>query len=198
MTKAAEAQPASSLGALWNAGWYRFARQLASPNFGPRPRAAGVDLIVLHAISLPPGVYGGDGVQQLFTNQLDWNAHDYYKTIEGAEVSAHFYIRRNGELWQFVSANDRAWHAGQSSFQGRRNCNDFSIGIELEGTEDIPYTDAQYTQLAEVTAGLLHDYPHLSAQHITGHSDIAPGRKTDPGTSFDWQRFRHLLSVQLG
>ncbi|SFQ43050.1 1,6-anhydro-N-acetylmuramyl-L-alanine amidase AmpD, partial [Variovorax sp. 770b2] len=118
---------------LWRAGWYRFAKALPSPNFGPRPAGAQTDLIVLHSISLPPGEYGGDAVQRLFTNQLDWDAHPYFQSIRGIEVSSHFYVRRNGDLWQFVSCDERAWHAGVSSWRGRGNCNDDSIGIELEG-----------------------------------------------------------------
>ena len=129
--------------ALWSRGWYRFARRLDSPNFGPRPVDAAVDLVVVHSISLPPGEYGGEHVQALFTNRLDWDAHPYFKSIEGLQVSAHFYVRRNGELWQFVSTDDRAWHAGASSWQGRANCNDFSVGIELEGLEGGPFEPAQ-------------------------------------------------------
>ncbi len=169
-----------------------------SPNCDARPPGCVVDLIVIHGISLPPGEFGGPYITQLFTNQLNAAAHPYFKDIASRRVSSHLLLRRDGLVIQYVPFDKRAWHAGESSYQGRTRCNDFSIGIELEGTDDIPYTDAQYTQLAEVVAGLLHDYPQLSAQHITGHSDIAPGRKTDPGTSFDWQRFRHLLSVQLG
>ncbi len=192
MTKQAEARSASSPDCgLWNSGWYRFARRLASPNFGPRPPAEVIDLIVLHSISLPPGAYGGDGVQQLFTNQLDWQAHDYFKTIEGAEVSAHFYICRTGELWQFVSANDRAWHAGQSSFQGRENCNDFSIGIELEGLEGETFEALQYETLASLCAAISQAFP---VQHVAGHEHVAPGRKFDPGKGFDWVLLQHLLS----
>lgn len=192
MTTQVETPCANSAGEpLWNGGWYRFARHLASPNFGPRPQAEVVDLIVLHSISLPPGAYGGDAVQQLFTNQLDWQAHDYFKTIEGAQVSAHFYICRSGELWQFVSANDRAWHAGQSSFRGRGNCNDFSIGIELEGLEGDSFEAFQYETLASLCAAIAQAYP---VQHLAGHEHVAPGRKLDPGKGFDWVLLQHLLS----
>jgi len=135
---------------LWQSGWYRFARPLRSPNFGPRPTGVQIDLIVLHSISLPPGRYGGDEVQQLFTNSLDWDAHPYFCGIRGLEVSAHFYVRRNGELWQFVSCDDRAWHAGASSWRGRSNCNDDSIGIELEGLEGDTFEHAQYETLASL------------------------------------------------
>ena len=127
---------------LWDAGWYRFAHRLASPNFGPRPPQACIDLVVIHSISLPPGEYGGDEVKRLFTNCLDWDAHPYFQTLRGLEVSAHFYIRRNGELWQFVSCDARAWHAGASHYRGRDNCNDDSIGIELEGLEGGPFAAA--------------------------------------------------------
>jgi N-acetyl-anhydromuramoyl-L-alanine amidase len=190
MTTADAQTPDRQIG-LWDAGWYRFARRLASPNFGPRPEATRIDLIVLHAISLPPGVYGGDEVQKLFTNQLDWQAHDYFKTIEGLQVSSHFYIRRSGELWQFVSANDRAWHAGQSSFCGRDNCNDFSIGIELEGLEGEGFEHLQYETLSSLCAGIAQAYP---VAHVAGHEHVAPARKFDPGIGFDWVRLQHLLS----
>jgi AmpD protein len=176
---------------LWSGGWYRFARRLASPNFGPRPAGAQVDLVVVHSISLPPGEYGGDQVQALFTNTLDWTAHPYFRQIEGLQVSAHFYIRRGGELWQFVSCDDRAWHAGASHWRGRDNCNDDSVGIELEGIEGGPFEPAQYEALAAVCAALAQRYP---VRHVAGHEHIAPGRKQDPGSGFDWA----LLQRQLG
>ena len=176
--------------ALWQDGWYRFARPLPSPNFGPRPAGAQIDLIVLHSISLPPGRYGGDEVQQLFTNQLDWDAHPYFGSIRGLEVSAHFYVRRNGELWQFVSCDDRAWHAGPSSWRGRTNCNDDSIGIELEGLEGDRFELAQYETLASLCSALAQRY---AIAFIAGHEHIAPGRKADPGSGFDWA----LLQQQL-
>jgi AmpD protein len=176
---------------LWSDGWYRFARPLHSPNFGPRPAGAQVDLIVLHSISLPPGCFGGDEVQQLFTNQLDWDAHPYFDSIRGAEVSAHFYVRRTGELWQFVSCDERAWHAGASSWRGRPNCNDDSIGIELEGLEGGLFEAAQYETLASLCPAIAQRY---AIAFIAGHEHIAPGRKKDPGPGFDW----HLLQQQLG
>jgi len=176
---------------LWQAGWYRFAKALPSPNFGPRPQGAQIDLIVLHSISLPPGEYGGDAVQKLFTNQLDWDAHPYFQSIRGLEVSSHFYVRRNGELWQFVSCDDRAWHAGVSSWRGRGNCNDDSIGIELEGLEGELFEEPQYETLASVCAAIAQQFP---VAHIAGHEHIAPGRKQDPGAGFDWR----LLREQLG
>jgi AmpD protein len=167
----------------WQQGWYGFAHACASPNFGPRPSDACVDLVVLHSISLPPGQFGGGSVQALFTNRLDWNAHPYFKQIEGLQVSAHFFIERGGELWQFVSCDDRAWHAGQSQFQGRDNCNDFSIGIELEGLEGGHFEPAQYECLIALLPALAAQYP---LRHITGHEHIAPGRKFDPGAGLDW------------
>ena len=169
--------------AMWDGGWYSFARRLESPNFGPRPAAAQVDLIVVHSISLPPGEFGGDEVQRLFTNTLDWNAHPYFKTLEGMAVSSHFYVRRDGQLWQFVSCDDRAWHAGVSAWRGRDNCNDDSVGIELEGVEGGPFEDAQYETLAGLCAALASRYP---IAHVAGHEHIAPGRKGDPGAGFDW------------
>ena len=185
-----EAPPASG-DALWRAGWYGFAKALPSPNFGPRPRGAQIDLIVLHSISLPPGEYGGDEVQRLFTNRLDWDAHPYFQALRGLEVSSHFYVRRNGELWQFVSCDDRAWHAGVSSWRGRENCNDYSIGIELEGLEGQPFEEPQYETLASLCAAIAQHFP---VGHIAGHEHVAPGRKQDPGAGFDWR----LLREQLG
>jgi N-acetyl-anhydromuramoyl-L-alanine amidase len=169
--------------ATWQAGWLSSAKPLVSPNFGSRPVDVSIDLIVVHSISLPPGKYGGQEVQQLFTNQLDWEKDPYFQLIRGAEVSAHFYIRRDGQMWQFVSCDDRAWHAGRSSFQGRDNCNDFSIGIELEGLEGEFFEPAQYTQLALVCQSLRVRYP---IAHVVGHEHVAPGRKFDPGSGFDW------------
>jgi AmpD protein len=179
----APADPTGSASALWQDGWYRFARRLESPNRGPRPAGAQVDLAVVHSISLPPGQYGGDEVQRLFTNTLDWNAHPYFKSIEGMQVSAHFYLRRGGELWQFVSCDERAWHAGASSWCGRANCNDYSVGIELEGLEDETFEPAQYEALAAVCAAIAQHYP---IRHVAGHEHIAPGRKQDPGAGFEW------------
>lgn len=179
--------------ALWDGGWYRFARRQPSPNFGPRPAAALVDLIVVHSISLPPGQYGGDEVQQLFMNTLDWDAHPYFKSIQGLAVSAHFYVRRNGDLWQFVSCDDRAWHAGASHYRGRDNCNDDSIGIELEGIEGGAFEAAQYETLGGLCAAMPQRYP---VQHIAGHEHVASGRKSDPGAGFDWPRLRQTLGWQ--
>lgn len=178
--------------ALWRNGWYRFAGHQASPNFGPRPAQTRISLIVLHSISLPPGQYGGDQVQQLFTNQLDWAQHPYFKSIEGMEVSAHFFIRRQGELQQFVSTLDRAWHAGTSNYRGRSNCNDYSIGIELEGLEGGPFEDAQYETLTSLCAALMQQDPITD---IAGHEHIAPGRKADPGPGFDWALLQRALGL---
>ena len=175
---------------LWSRGWYRFARRLDSPNFGPRPADAAIDLVVVHSISLPPGQYAGEHVQALFTNRLDWDAHPYFKSIEGLQVSAHFYVRRNGELWQYVSTDDRARHAGASSWQGRANCNDFSVGIELEGLEGGPFEPAQYEALVGLCAALAQRHP---IRHIVGHEHVAPGRKQDPGAGFDWALLRDGL-----
>ncbi len=179
----------SALGAVnalqpdWELGWYRQAQPLKSPNFGPRPVQERVDLLVVHSISLPPGQYGGQNVQALFTNQLDWDAHPYFQSIRGMQVSAHFFITRIGVLWQFVSCNDRAWHAGVSQFQGRDNCNDFSIGIELEGLERDTFTPAQYATLSQLCIALHRQYP---IAFVVGHEHIAPQRKFDPGPGFDW------------
>ncbi|MDE2606240.1 MAG: 1,6-anhydro-N-acetylmuramyl-L-alanine amidase AmpD [Burkholderiales bacterium] len=175
---------------LWQDGWYRFAHRVASPNFGPRPAGAQVDLIVVHSISLPPGVYGGDAVQRLFTNTLDWDAHPYFARIRGLEVSAHFFIRRDGALLQFVSCDDRAWHAGRSSYRGREECNDDSIGIELEGLEGEAFEPAQYEALSAVCAAIAQHYP---IRHVAGHEHIAPARKQDPGAGFEWALLRRDL-----
>jgi AmpD protein len=176
----------------WNKGWFRLATHLASPNFGKRPAQAKIDLIVLHSISLPPGQYGGNEVQQLFTNQLNCVAHPYFKRLEGLKVSSHFYIRRTGELWQFVSCEDRAWHAGTSCYRGRDNCNDDSIGIELEGLEGERFESPQYDCLRVLCSAIMQHYP---IAHIAGHEHIAPGRKTDPGPGFNWQLFQKILAL---
>jgi len=172
----------------WSDGWLEGARRVPSPNFNARPANTGADLVVVHNISLPPGEFGGQGIEQLFTNTLDPTEHPYYATIAKLEVSAHFLIRRTGELVQFVSVDDRAWHAGQSVWCARSNCNDFSVGIELEGTDELPYEDVQYQQLQQLLDALRAYFPSLDPAAIAGHSDIAPGRKTDPGPAFDWSR----------
>lgn len=161
------------------------ARLISSPNQDERPDGEVITLIVIHAISLPPGEFGGQGIEQLFTNSINPAEHPYYQGIHQLRVSAHFLIRRDGELLQFVPCAKRAWHAGQSSWQGRSRCNDFSIGIELEGCDDQPFTDAQYDALSDLLAVLRKRYP---IRDIAGHADIAPQRKTDPGPNFDWSR----------
>jgi AmpD protein len=176
--------------AIWLDGWYAPAKRIDSPNFGARPEGACIDLVVIHSISLPPGQYGGPQVQALFTNQLDWDAHPYFTQIRGLQVSAHFFIRRDGALIQFVSTKDRAWHAGQSEYRGRTQCNDDSVGIELEGLEGDVFTQAQYVQLARLCEDL-HD--HHPIAHVAGHEHVAPGRKQDPGPGFAWDRFKSLV-----
>ena len=175
-------------------GWLQGVRRVPSPNCEERPPGGDVELLVIHNISLPPGQYGGPCIEELFTNCLDWEAHPFFAEIRGVRVSAHLLIRRTGEMVQFVSFEQRAWHAGASCYQGRDNCNDFSIGVELEGADDEPYADAQYQALIAVTRSLLRYYPQLSADRIAGHCDIAPGRKTDPGPAFDWQRYLESLA----
>lgn len=174
------------------------ARWCPSPNFGPRPDGAGISLLVVHNISLPPGQFGGDAIERFFCNCLDASEHPYFEAIAGMQVSAHALIRRDGSVIQFVSLLDRAWHAGRSSFRGEQECNDFSIGIELEGTDDIPYTDEQYQSLADVSACVMAAWPEIHRDRITGHCDIAPGRKTDPGPAFDWDRFQQQLRSLRG
>ncbi|MGB5472614.1 MAG: 1,6-anhydro-N-acetylmuramyl-L-alanine amidase AmpD [Gammaproteobacteria bacterium] len=171
----------------------RGARQLESPNCDERPAGCRPELIVIHGISLPPGCYGGADIDRLFTNCLDPGGHPYFREIACLRVSSHLLIRRDGELVQYVPFDKRAWHAGESCFGGRPACNDFSIGIELEGQDDEPYAPVQYERLAAVTEALVRTYPGLSRQAIAGHSDIAPGRKTDPGPAFDWDGFRARL-----
>ncbi|MBC7956011.1 MAG: 1,6-anhydro-N-acetylmuramyl-L-alanine amidase AmpD [Cytophagales bacterium] len=174
-----------------DAGWLSAARACASPNFGPRPEGTEISLAVIHSISLPPGEYGGDQIERLFTNRLDWDAHPYYREIRGLEVSAHFVVRRDGELIQFVSCDQRAWHAGRSVWQGRENCNDYAIGIELEGLEGERFEAAQYDTLAALLVELAQCYP---LQAVVGHEHIAPGRKLDPGPGFDWRLLMTLLA----
>lgn len=168
-------------------GWLAGVERLPSPNCDPRPEGMPIELIVVHNISLPPGEFGGAAIADLFLNRLDCDAHPYYDRLRGLEVSAHFLIRRDGTLVQFVPCGLRAWHAGQSGWRGRTRCNDFSIGIELEGADDVPFAEAQYDRLLPLLRGLMAAYPIVD---ITGHSDIAPGRKTDPGPCFDWTRVR--------
>lgn len=171
------------------------ARQVASPNFNQRPEQTEIQLIVIHNISLPPSQFGGGYIEKFFQNQLDWSVHPYFQTIEGMQVSAHLLILRTGEVLQFVNFKDRAWHAGRSSYLGKVECNDYSIGIELEGSDDLDFEQNQYDVLAQVVAVLQRAYPKTD-QHLAGHSDIAPKRKTDPGPHFQWNEFRALLHKQ--
>lgn len=171
-------------------GWLKGARRIPSPNCDARPAGSAIDLLVIHYISLPPGEFGGPGILRLFANRLDPAAHPSYASIAGMKVSAHFLVRRGGGLIQFVPCAKRAWHAGASSWKGRRRCNDFSIGIELEGSGDVPFTEAQYRRLGTLTRALQARYPIAD---IVGHADVAPGRKEDPGPHFDWARYRSML-----
>lgn len=172
-------------------GWWRGVERLESPNFNARPQGTAVDLLVIHNISLPPGQFGGGFIADLFANRLDCDAHPYFDRLRTLRVSSHFLIRRDGAVMQFVSTDQRAWHAGASSFCGRTECNDFSIGIELEGTDFEPFAPLQYLRLAKLTQALTDHYP---IKEVTGHQHIAPARKTDPGPFFDWVHFQALCS----
>jgi AmpD protein len=177
-------------------GWLTGARRVPSPNHDPRPPGCDVELVVVHNISLPPGEFGGPYVDQLFTNALDPGAHPYFRDIAHLRVSAHLLIARDGALTQYVSLNERAWHAGRSWFRGREGCNDFSLGVELEGADDVPFEDPQYHRLAELVRVLQGRWPVLAeAGRLVGHSAVAPGRKTDPGPAFEWQRLWALLGA---
>ncbi|MBC3874733.1 1,6-anhydro-N-acetylmuramyl-L-alanine amidase AmpD [Undibacterium sp. LX15W] len=170
--------------------WCAQAQAVISPNFGPRPLGMAVDLLVIHNISLPLAEFGGDYILDLFQNRLDYDAHPSFASLRGVQVSSHFLIRRDGQILQFVAGSSRAWHAGVSHFQGRDGCNDFSIGIELEGCDTCAFTDAQYLSLTHLSNCLMRYFP---LQHIVGHHEIAPGRKTDPGPYFDWLRYQRNL-----
>lgn len=174
-------------------GWLAGIKHTPSPNCDERPDSEDINLLVIHCISLPPGVFGGDEVEDFFQNRLDPDAHPYFRDIANLHVSSHLFVRRDGLAQQFVPLNRRAWHAGQSCFDGRDKCNDYSIGIELEGTDDGTFTAAQYRTLVELTGTIRSLYPKITTERIIGHSDIAPGRKTDPGSGFDWERYRNLL-----
>lgn len=165
-----------------------------SPNFNDRPASTEISLLVIHNISLPPGEFDTGCVQKFFCNQLDISEHDYFQSIAGLEVSSHCFIQRDGSITQFVSFSDRAWHAGVSEFEGRANCNDYSIGIEMEGTDLLPYTQPQYDSLITLSRVLMQAFPLVSVDRIVGHADIAPGRKTDPGPAFDWAKYKQGLS----
>lgn len=175
-------------------GWFKQCQKIYSPNYNERPAETGIDAIVIHSISLPPGCFGGDDISCFFTNELDYNKDPYYDAIRDLRVSAHLLIHRSGELVQYVNLHSRAWHAGQSQLDGKENCNDFSIGIELEGTDNSAFEKAQYETLTDVVLSLKAYFPKISRQRIVGHSDIAPGRKTDPGTGFNWQLLQKMLN----
>jgi N-acetyl-anhydromuramoyl-L-alanine amidase len=175
---------------VWRDGWWRHARRVRSPNFSARPTGEPVTLAIVHSISLPPGAFGGDAVQRLFTNRLDVGAHPYYAQLEGLRVSAHFFIRRDGATLQFVSCEDRAWHAGASRWRGREDCNDWSIGVELEGLEGGVFEAEQYRALVRLLRALARRWPLVE---VVGHEHVAPGRKQDPGARFDWQRIDRAL-----
>jgi AmpD protein len=172
-------------------GWVVAARRAPSPNFDARPAGTVITLLIIHNISLPPGEFGGSAIESFFLNRLDHEAHPFYGELRGVRVSAHFLIRRDGELIQFVSCDERAWHAGASQWQGREHCNDFSIGIELEGTDEVPYADLQYSTLASLSRSIADRYPITA---VVGHSDVAPVRKSDPGPAFDWSRYLRQLA----
>ena len=172
-------------------GWFSGIRRVASPNHDGRPAGTAIDLLVIHGISLPPNVYGGDAIERFFTNTLDHAQHPYFEQLKGVHVSSHFMVRRDGQIVQFVPCARRAWHAGASTWRGRARCNDFSIGVELEGSDFEPYTERQYDALVRLTRYLKRAYP---IRDIAGHSDIAPERKTDPGPFFDWDKFLKRLA----
>jgi AmpD protein len=176
-------------------GLLRGVRQVASPNCDPRPTGVAADLIVVHGISLPPGEFGGPWIDRLFTNDLPADVHPYFAEVCGLRVSSHVVVNRDGAVTQYVSFAQRAWHAGKSVYEGREACNDFSVGVELEGADTVAYEAAQYAALAEVVAALCAAYPRLSPRRLVGHSDIAPGRKTDPGPAFDWPHARRLIDA---
>jgi len=173
------------------------ARQRYSPNQDDRPPGMAIDLLVVHGISLPPGIFEGDEVDALFSNRLNPDAHPYFRQIADLRVSAHLFIRRDGRVFQYVPFHRRAWHAGVSEYGGRTRCNDFSIGIELEGADEVAYSDTQYRVLAEAYFAIVERYPAISPERVVGHNDIAPGRKTDPGPAFDWPRLRKSLTIGL-
>ena len=180
-----------------DSGLLEQARHVASPNHDERPSGCAPELILVHGISLPPDEYGGPWIDQLFMNALPSGAHPYFAAVAHLTVSSHVLVRRDGELVQYVPFHRRAWHAGASTYCGRDRCNDFSIGIELEGSDQVPYEPIQYRRLAELIVALLKAYPSLSPERIAGHSEVAPGRKTDPGEAFDWMRLRALLSAEM-
>ncbi len=178
-------------------GWFTKARKISSPNFNERPENSVIDAIIIHSISLPPGCYEGNDIDHFFSNQLNCDKDPFYDEIRDLTVSAHVLIRRDGELVQYVSLFNRAWHAGPSQLGKQKNCNDFSIGIELEGTDNSGFESAQYKTLTDVVSALLNNFPKITRERIVGHSDIAPGRKTDPGSGFDWQAWQYMLNNKI-
>jgi AmpD protein len=180
--------------ASWVDGWLSLAQPVASPNFNQRPHSSGISLLIIHNISLPPEQFGDGYIESFFCNRLDRPRHPYFETIANVKVSSHFMITRKGKITQFVATENRAWHAGESSFEGRDNCNDFSIGVELEGADNIPYSQYQYASLGQLTKMLIQKYSKISVDRIVGHSTVSPGRKTDPGPAFDWKRFYATLN----
>ena len=178
-------------------GWVQGVKHAPSPHFDTRPEQQAISLLVIHNISLPPGEFGGPYIEDLFLGRLDCTAHPFFEQLDGLRVSAHCLIRRDGSLVQFVDFNHRAWHAGVSCFDGIERCNDFSIGIELEGTDTQDYSEAQYTCLHALTTSILKAYPEINPERITGHEHIAPGRKTDPGPAFDWEKYKARLEADL-
>ena len=188
-------EPPATPAGRWRGGWWSAAQRRPCPNFGPRPAGTAVSLVVLHSISLPPGIYGGGAIEALFNNRLDGTAHPYFAQVCGLQVSAHFLLRRDGQVLQFVSCDQRAWHAGQSSWAGRDNCNDWSIGIELEGLEGDSFEPAQYLALSALLRAVARRYP---VQALVGHEHVAPGRKQDPGPGFDWARLQRQAGFPPG
>jgi AmpD protein len=189
---ACAASPVGLADGTWSQGWWSGAQRRPCPNFGPRPAGVAVSLVVVHAISLPPGQYGGDAIERFFANELDCDAHPYFDRLRELTVSAHFLVRRDGQVLQFVSCDDRAWHAGASAWQGRDNCNDWSVGIELEGLDGTAFDPRQYPALARLIAVLGH---HCPIDQVVGHEHVAPGRKQDPGPGFEWTRL-HLETME--
>lgn len=183
---------------IGTSGWLKGVRRLHSPNHDRRPPSANIDLIVVHGISLPPNEFGGCWIADLFLNRLDPQAHPYFVKVAALKVSAHLLVRRDGSVLQFVQLDARAWHAGKSSFRGRPHCNDYSVGIELEGADHLPYTQRQYARLATLARLIMRRHPRVTPARIVGHSDVAPGRKTDPGPAFDWRAFRRRLAPRIG
>ncbi len=186
-------QPPNSKLVIGADGWLKGARRVPSPNHNQRPEGVSPSLLVIHNISLPPGEFGGGYIEDFFCNRLKIDRHPYFSEIADMQVASHLLINRAGDITQFVSLLDRAWHAGQSCFAGQENCNDFSIGVELEGTDELPYTEHQYSALAEVAGAIMGSFPEITADNLVGHADISPGRKTDPGPAFDWAYFRELI-----